>query len=213
VFIETVTRPVAGASNTVVFEPGATTPTTETVDLVTIAPAILGCATGETSCNPLQVNTPGQTQGYLPYRAGTRLRFAYEQGFDLTSAFDVVVTPTTTNANLTARQRAEIRVVPNPYIVQDAYDVLNASSSVNQSRVMFTNLPSRGTLRVYSVSGQFLQELRWTASDLNGTGDLPYNLRTREGTELASGLYIYVVKAKDADGKEQTARGKFVVIR
>jgi hypothetical protein len=38
-------------------------------------------------------------------------------------------------------------------------------------------------------------------------------LRTREGTDLSSGLYIYVITATGAGGKKQTARGKFVVIR
>ena len=77
---------------------------------------------------------------------------------------------------------------------------------------MFTGVPSEGTLRVYSVSGQFLQQLTWSASDLNGTGDLPYNLRTREGTELAAGLYIYVITPRGASNKD-LARGKFVLLR
>jgi hypothetical protein len=74
-------------------------------------------------------------------------------------------------------------------------------------------MPAKGSLRIYSVSGQFLQQLSWSEADLNGTGDLPYNLRTREGTDLSSGLYIYVIRGLDASGKEQLARGKFVVIR
>jgi hypothetical protein len=72
---------------------------------------------------------------------------------------------------------------------------------------------------VYSVSGQFLQELTWTKSDLtyagnNSTsGDLPFNLRTREGTDMTSGLYIYVLTATGSAGKNQVQRGKFVIIR
>jgi hypothetical protein len=74
-------------------------------------------------------------------------------------------------------------------------------------------VPSSGLIRVYSVSGQFLQQITWTAADLNGTGDLPWNLRTREGLDLATGLYIYVLTAKDDNGRNLTHRGKFVVIR
>jgi hypothetical protein len=69
------------------------------------------------------------------------------------------------------------------------------------------------------VSGQYLQQLTWTASDLLRTGnnsvsgDLPYNLRTREGIDLGSGLYLYVLTATGSKGKDQVQRGKFVVIR
>jgi hypothetical protein len=66
---------------------------------------------------------------------------------------------------------------------------------------------------VFSLSGQYLQQLSWTEADLNSTGDLPYNLRTREGTDLASGLYIFVITAENGSGGKQFARGKFVVIR
>ena len=68
-------------------------------------------------------------------------------------------------------------------------------------------------LRIYSVSGQFLQQLVWTPADLNGTGDLAWNLVTREGTDVAAGLYIYVITAKGANAGSPVARGKFVIIR
>ena len=44
-------------------------------------------------------------------------------------------------------------------------------------------------------------------------GDLPYNLRTREGLELGSGLYMYVLTGTGPNAKGFTARGKFVIIR
>ena len=81
------------------------------------------------------------------------------------------------------------------------------------------DVPEQGVLRVYSVSGQLIQELTWTKSDLtyagnNSTsGDLPFNLRTREGTDMASGLYLYVLTATGSAGKDQVQRGKFVIIR
>jgi hypothetical protein len=38
-------------------------------------------------------------------------------------------------------------------------------------------------------------------------------LRTREGLNLASGLYIYVIRGTGMSGKTEIARGKFVIIR
>jgi hypothetical protein len=64
-----------------------------------------------------------------------------------------------------------------------------------------------------------MQQLSWTKEDLvvsannAAHGDLPYNLRTREGLDLASGLYVFVLTAKGPNANGQVARGKFVVIR
>ncbi|MNC93975.1 hypothetical protein D3C83_107200 [compost metagenome] len=74
-------------------------------------------------------------------------------------------------------------------------------------------------MRVYTISGQMVQQLSWTESDLIASGDgsphgdLPYNLKTREGRHLAAGLYVYVITARGAGANGQVARGKFVVIK
>ena len=63
------------------------------------------------------------------------------------------------------------------------------------------------------------QQLSWTQSDLLASGnnsphgDLPFNLRTKEGLDLMSGLYVYVLTATGANANGKVARGKFVVIR
>ncbi len=78
-------------------------------------------------------------------------------------------------------------------------------------------MPPRGTLRIYTVAGQFVQQIDWTPEDLRGTGDLFYDLKSREGGDLASGLYIWVLSApRNPDNpasRRMSARGKFVVIR
>jgi hypothetical protein len=120
---------------------------------------------------------------------------------------------------ITKRDMDIITVVPNPYIVQSAYDRIGTGRTIQESRIMFVNVPKAGMLRIYTVSGQFLQQLSWTEEDLivsaNGSphGDLLYNLRSREGTELSSGLYIWVLTARGDTGAGQVARGKFVLIR
>lgn len=111
-----------------------------------------------------------------------------------------------------------IHVVPNPFVVQSVFGRVQSSGLVH-SRVLFVNVPKEGMLRVYTISGQMVQQLSWTASDLvvagddSPHGDLPYNLRTREGRDLATGLYLYVITARDAGASSAVARGKFVVIR
>jgi hypothetical protein len=85
---------------------------------------------------------------------------------------------------------------------------------------MFTHVPPSGTLHIYTLSGQFVQQIIWdeTSPDirmqLSGDGDLVWNLRSREGNFVNSGLYLYVITGKDATGKSVGSRtGKFVIIR
>ena len=107
--------------------------------------------------------------------------------------------------------------MPNPYIVRSSIDQLAGRDAT--PRIYFTGVPEEGVLRIYSVSGQWLQEITWTRSDLiyqgndSPSGDLPYNLSSREGLNLSSGLYIYVLTATGPNGKNQVQRGKFVIIR
>lgn len=193
---------------------GANGEVLQRVDTVPVFTTLtLGCNVPRTSCNPLVqlgAGNPGAT-GYRPYVNGEKLVVGFNRPFNFSSRLDLTVSAPVARA-LTATEKRNVQVVPNPYIVQSEYDVLDANR-VGESRVLFTGLPARGTLRIYSVSGQFLQQLTWTESDLNGTGDLPYNLRTREGTELATGIYVFVVDGTTGSGGSEKIRGKFVVIR
>jgi hypothetical protein len=175
--------------------------------------AILGCNTPRETCNPARINTPGQS-GYVSLASGTQTHFHYGVGFNRDSRYDFTVTGPVTGTGITSVPRAQldsIRVVPNPFVVFSQYQS-EGEGGIAESRVLFTHLPPRGTIRVYSVSGQFLQQITYDEADLNGFGDLFYNLRTREGTDLASGLYIWVLTT-NVGGTTQRARGKFVVIR
>ena len=84
---------------------------------------------------------------------------------------------------------------------------------------MFTNVPEQGVVRVYSVAGQFIQQLSWTRGDLQNlgtttlTGDLPFSLLTREGLQMGPGLYLYVLTPTGSNSSGKVARGKFVIIR
>ena len=102
-----------------------------------------------------------------------------------------------------------IRVVPNPYVVFSVYE-----QRLGDRRLMFTGLPPEGKIEIYSVSGQFVQRITYTDSDLSGNGDLYWNMRTRENTDIASGLYIFVVRGTlPATGEAVKKLGKFVIIR
>ena len=195
-----------------------------------------------TTCNPIRLGDRGSS-GYLPYENGWTSVLHFNRDFTQNSEIELTAQPIRPSVvPLTKTDMARIQVVPNPYIVQSSFDRLSTGRAVIENRVRFVNVPAEGTVRIYTLSGQLVQQISWTQSDLlasgNGSphGDLPFSLRTREGLDLASGLYMFVMTARGAQanmacrnpatneplidartGKRQTcenvARGKFVVIR
>jgi hypothetical protein len=174
----------------------------------------------QVSCNPLSINTRGASSagGYLATDKDWKQVFELTRTFDNRSVVSLRATPYTVAAEVTKADLAKISVVPNPYLARSDAEATDGGR-LAVPKITFTNVPEEGVLRVYTVSGQFVQELTWKKSDLvyagnNATsGDLPYNLRSREGVDLASGLYLYVLTATGSAGKNQVHRGKFVIIR
>jgi hypothetical protein len=98
--------------------------------------------------------------------------------------------------------RVEITVSPNPYKVASLTDVRDDPTSHN---VDFLNLPANCTLTILDVSGQLIyQELIENAAN----GVWTWNMHSKNGVEVASGLYIYHVKY---DGGEHL--GHFAILR
>ena len=206
------------------------------VDSIGLNRFLVACGTGATAsgvrptadastCNPLALTSRGTqpatvgaaTGGYLPVQAGWTQFFEIARTFDSRSVVQLVATPFSAKAVISKADLNRVSVVPNPYVARADIDQITGRTPT--SRIYFTGVPEQGVLRVYSVSGQFLQELTWTKADLLSqgnnapTGDLPFNLRTREGLDMASGLYLYVLTATGTSGNSQVQRGKFVIIR
>ena len=94
----------------------------------------------------------------------------------------------------------EIRVVPNPYIVNASWEVLE-----NVRRLRFMFLPEQCDIDIFTISGDKVTTLQHT----NGTGDEEWNLVSDSNVAVSYGIYIYVVTT--ADGKKKI--GKFAIIK
>ena len=188
---------------------------------VTWGPAMLGCEepAGSFTCNAV-VGRGGS--GFTSTTANLRYEVVhYAPRGDLVTV-NLEVTPDVAGEAISAVTDGDlslINVVPNPYVMFSQYEQVNGVK-----RLYFTGLPSRGTIRIYTASGQFVQQLNWTEADLEknctatvnttacqATGDLPWNMRTREDLELGPGFYIFVVST-DVGGSKKEKLGKFVVI-
>lgn len=188
-------------------------PATTSAPIVTWSRAVLGCE-APTTCNPVPGGTPGASgSSHLPLEpADQSLRVRYRNRIDNETSYAFTVEQTVEGSDVTdldPQDFDDIKVVPNPYVMFSTYEQQNA-----QRRLMFAGLPPRGTVEVYTVAGQFVQRITYDEDDLAGNGDLYWNMRTFENTDLASGLYIFVVDGTlPASGRSVRKVGKFVVIR
>ena len=214
-FLETVTVDSTIGGNVVLGDDGRPIRNQELA--ATFAPAILSCGNlPRPSCNPVQGQ--GSTNDWESNVEGEVLLVFYIAPYQLESQLTFETQRSITGEEAIAAgldissQVDSIKVVPNPYVMFSQYQI--ATPQQNDARLMFTHLPPRGTLRIFTVSGQFVQEIQWEPSELAGNGDLFWDMRTKEGNEIGAGLYVFTVQAQNpAGGGEVKKIGKFVIIR
>ncbi|MFZ5519263.1 MAG: hypothetical protein ACOY90_21710 [Candidatus Zhuqueibacterota bacterium] len=103
----------------------------------------------------------------------------------------------------------KIQVVPNPYVATNAMEPAVANFYLNQRRrLMFTHIPARCTIKIFTVSGVLVDEIE--VDNPVSQGIVHWDLLSREGLEIAAGMYIYYVKST-LTGEEKI--GKFAVIK
>jgi len=78
-----------------------------------------------------------------------------------------------------------IRVVPNPYYAHSSYE-----QSQFSRRVRFINMPAQCTVRIYNLAGQLVRTLE---KNDPSTSVLEWDIETRNGLPVGSGVYIYHV--------------------
>ena len=107
----------------------------------------------------------------------------------------------------------EIYVVPNPATTASMaeWPALEPNNDDPTGiKVEFRNMPrSRGVIRVYTLSGDLVEELPFDGN--TGVGTVRWDLVSRNGQDIASGIYLYSVETDDTNFDRFI--GKFVVIR
>ena len=77
-------------------------------------------------------------------------------------------------------------------------------------KIEFHHLPqSTGKVSIFTLSGDLVKELVFDGT--GGNGSLKWDLVSRNGQDVTSGVYLYSVQADDTRFKRFV--GKFVVIR
>ncbi len=125
-----------------------------------------------------------------------------------------------------AAANAKIGVYPNPYYASARWD----GGTERTRKIYFYNLPARCEIRIFTLAGDVVADLRHDAATYDGSGiqwfeqfgggaaspiqfsggEHAWDLITKFDQAIASGLYLFTVKNSD-NGNIKT--GKFLVIK
>jgi hypothetical protein len=130
-----------------------------------------------------------------PFADGDIVRFSFTPaGFDETEAADAL---------------DDVYVVPNPYVATNPFEpsIPPDRSGRGERRVYFHNLPPRATIRIYTITGELVDTVEHDAPF--DDGQAAWDLTSRDGMNLAYGIYLYHV---DAPGVGETV-GRLAIIK
>jgi len=97
----------------------------------------------------------------------------------------------------------EIPNVPTDLTQAIAYPNPVSPNEYHVSKVIFANLPGGTKISIYNITGELIEQL-----DATDGGKKEWLLLNNAGTEIASGVYIYIL---EADGKHKS--GKVTVVK
>lgn len=108
------------------------------------------------------------------------------------------------------KQLELVKAVPNPYVVSNVFEEpLPPTVRGRGERVIyFTNLPFKSRVHIYTSDGSHVRTLEHDGDLNNGT--VVWDVRTKEGLDVAYGVYFYVV---EIDGVSEKKTGKLAIIK
>jgi hypothetical protein len=121
----------------------------------------------------------------------------------IATTFDRVVSP-----QATARPDiGHVWVVPNPFRANAAWDRPEVRADPLTHHIDFMGLPrTTCTIKIWTLAGDLVAQLDHDGS--SGDGQAAWNLVTRNGQDVESGVYLFTV-----DSSVGHQIGRFVVIR
>jgi len=95
----------------------------------------------------------------------------------------------------------KIHTVPDPFYLMSGFEI-----SPDTLQLKFVHLPAMAIVRIYSQYGILVNVL--THNDPTGGGELTWDLKSRSGKQVASGVYFYHVETMD----HKRRVGRFTVV-
>jgi hypothetical protein len=140
---------------------------------------------------------------------GDVLKIFTTKSFDRNDIYEFTMVGNDINSELLKNELDDIYTVPDPYIAVSKLErqVTNPEEGRGDRRIDFVNLPQSCTISIFTASGRLVRKLEHSSGieDTRATWDL----RTKEGLEIAFGVYFYVVEAPGIGIK----RGRLAIIK
>tara|TARA_R110002050_G_scaffold69269_1_gene149867 strand:+ start:3299 stop:6580 length:3282 start_codon:yes stop_codon:yes gene_type:complete len=139
---------------------------------------------------------------------GSSLAFKTSKPFSSNDEFKFTMKGGELDKSLAKDKLKDIFVVPNPYVATSDFEPANTyRSGRGERRIYFMNLPAECTIKIYTITGQLVNTIYHNSTIEDGQE--AWNLVTKDGMNLAYGVYLYHVEAKGIG--ERT--GRFAVIK
>lgn len=148
------------------------------------------------------------TRWTLPVN-GDLCKIQTRKPFDRHDRFEFTMIGNTINDRKIATDLEKIYTVPDPYIAASTLErkVINQDEGRGDRRIDFVNLPPQCHISIFTSSGRLVRELEHRGDETMSRAS--WDLRTKDGLEIAHGIYFYVVEAPGIGVK----RGKLAVIK
>ena len=139
---------------------------------------------------------------------GDRFRLSTLRPFTVNDSYHFTTKKSWVNNVLAADELDHIAVVPNPYVVTARWEPKHIYVSGRGPRKLdFINLPQECTIKIFTMAGYLIDVIEHTSEYEYGTHS--WDMLSKDGLEIAYGLYIYHVDAPNVGEKT----GKFAVIK
>ena len=106
------------------------------------------------------------------------------------------------DASYVAEQGLKVIAYPNPYIGDGRYaaaryeDPNRSGFLDHERRIHFLNLPHSCTIRIFTISGDFVRELIHPGPFTQADSKLVWNVRSKNNELVTSGIYLFVVESE-----------------
>jgi hypothetical protein len=139
---------------------------------------------------------------------GDRFRITTTRPFTSDDKYHFTTKKSWVDNILAADELDDIAVVPNPYVVTARWEPKHIYVSGRGPRKLdFINLPQECTIKIFTMAGYLIDEIEHTSEYEYGTHS--WDMLSKDGLEIAYGLYIYHVDAPNVGEKT----GKFAIIK
>lgn len=129
-------------------------------------------------------------------RNGEILKLFVSKPFETGDKYFIFGTPAGVLVDSAKMQLDKIAVIPNPYVAASSYELPPSdvfSIGRGERRINFINLPQECTIRIYTIAGEHIRTIEHNTTIFSGTEG--WNLLTKDGMDVAFGIYIYHISA------------------